>query len=69
MKHKPPSARLARLVEQRFVVWEFPAGAVGDLTQVAALGFFIWLKYRTHLETQCPYSSIIALLFNTSWLN
>jgi len=35
MKHNFPSAQL---LDQRFVVLEFSAGAVGDRTPVAALG-------------------------------
>jgi len=38
MKHNLSSAWLAQLVEQRFVVWDLSAGAVGDRTRVAALG-------------------------------
>jgi len=44
MKHNLPSAWLAQLAEQRFVVWEFRVGAVGDRTPVATLGGVMWWK-------------------------
>jgi len=56
-KHKRPSALLAQLVEQRFVDWEFSAGAVRYRTPVAALGGGSNLvtpsSARKDLATQC----------------